>query len=186
MISLCPCTKSSRDNPAKTVKLTPTSSEPKSLVGRYATIKRRCAQTARISLHKPISLKELSADKKHTIRQILGVSLRALSSDFAELCFGLRLSSVPSPSLLRFGRRYLRRQSDSRKREKRDRRKNFAPFGNCRNIWGLAKETAQHARGRIILLPAWGPLTIGQAATCGRQPGLGRSRIARRPRPRPT
>ena len=33
------------------VKLTPRSSEPKSLLGRYAAIRRRCAQTARISLH---------------------------------------------------------------------------------------------------------------------------------------
>jgi hypothetical protein len=37
------------------------------------------------------------------IRQLLGVSLRALSSDFPELSFGFRLRSASSPSRLRFG-----------------------------------------------------------------------------------
>jgi hypothetical protein len=58
------------------------------------TIKRRCAQTARISLHEPISFKEPSSDKKRAIRQFLGVSLRALPSDFPD--FRVVLPSLPS------------------------------------------------------------------------------------------
>jgi hypothetical protein len=53
------------------------------------------------SLHQ--IFKERSSDKKRAIRQLLGVSLRALSSDFPELSFGFRLRSASSPSRLRFG-----------------------------------------------------------------------------------
>ena len=95
------------NNPAKTVKLTPTSSNPhlsvKILVGRYAAIRRRCAQTARISLHEPISLKERPPDKKQTIRQMLGVFVRALSSGFSKLSLGRSRRFVSIPSHLCFG-----------------------------------------------------------------------------------
>jgi hypothetical protein len=49
------------------------------------------------------NVKERSSDKKRAMRQFLGVSLRALSSDFPKLSFGFRLRSASSPSRIRFG-----------------------------------------------------------------------------------
>jgi ABC-type uncharacterized transport system permease subunit len=71
------------------------------------------------------SFKELSADKKRAIRQFLGVSLRALSSDFPG--FPLAFAAVPSRHrrVSVSVRRYLRSHAGTRKREKCDQAKIF-------------------------------------------------------------
>lgn len=107
-------------------------------------VRRRCAQTARISLHNQI-FKEPSSDKKRAMRQLLGVSLRALSSDFPD--FPLACAFVPfrhrrvSASV----KRYLRRGAGSRKREKDDLCKIFDREGKDRKILGLAQDQPQGA-----------------------------------------
>jgi hypothetical protein len=70
------------------------------------------------SLHQ--IFKELSSDKKRAIRQFLGVSLRALPSDFPNFTLRLTVASVRHRHVSASVRRYLRRPPGSRKSKKHD------------------------------------------------------------------
>jgi len=111
------------------------------LLGRYAAIRRRCAQTARISLHEPISFKE-HGHKTHSTPEPLA---------YLPSCLQIVPQRPPAtaprhvrsafPLLFRFGEGYLRRARSTRKGKKRLCRKKFAEAGNARNIWWLAQES---------------------------------------------
>jgi len=86
----------------QTVKLSPTSSSAtltgNFLVGRYARARRRCAQTARISLRMYTNSKSAKT-QNCADRQFPSVSSPFVSSGFA----GRHLRSIPPPSRFRFG-----------------------------------------------------------------------------------
>jgi hypothetical protein len=93
--------------------------------------------------------KEPSSDKKHAIRQFLGVSLRALSSDFPG--FPAACAAVPSRHrhVSASVRRYLRRPRCARKREKGVPSKIFQRAGKKRKIlrlWMLSPLEASFPR----------------------------------------
>ena len=67
------------------------------------TVKRRCAQTARISLHLSKMSKSVSSEKNRTSRQFPSVTSSASSSDFPNLGVCSCICVRPSPSLFRFG-----------------------------------------------------------------------------------
>jgi hypothetical protein len=66
-------------------------------------VRRRCAQTARISLHFIILSKSDRPNKNEPSRQFPSVSPSACPSDFPERRSGICRRSVPSPSRFRFG-----------------------------------------------------------------------------------
>ena len=67
------------------------------------TVKRRCAQTARISLHSIKMSKSVSSEQNRTSRQFPSVTSSASSSDFPNLRVCSCICFRPSPSLFRFG-----------------------------------------------------------------------------------
>jgi hypothetical protein len=121
------------------------------------TIKRRCAQTARISLqYQSVSKSD---------RQTKNVrSARTLAYPFAP-CLQIFRSFLSAFAVGPFRHRrvsasvdgYLRRRRGARKREKRDLRKNFGRIGNSRKIWGLAQEMAQVTTlcGKNLAVMTW-------------------------------
>jgi hypothetical protein len=135
------------NNPAKTVKLTPTSSDSNlavtPLVGRYAAIRRRCAQTARISLHEPISLKELSSDKIPRGASFLAYPRLTCLQNFRVLSLACAAVRSRHRHVSASVSGYLRRAAASRKREKHKPAKIFHISGKRCEIGGLAQEVAQ-------------------------------------------
>ena len=96
----------SNKNP-QTVKLSPGSSEnqPRGQLPYRADMlrsRRRCAQTARISLHQ-FNCQRAIKRQNFTGRRFPGVSPLVLSSDFPARRIGFRVRFDPSPSLVRFG-----------------------------------------------------------------------------------
>jgi hypothetical protein len=75
------------------------------------------------------NFKERSSDKKRVIRQSLGVSLRALSSDFPVLRRGPAAASDRHLGVSASVEGYLRMGDDARKREKHDTAKIFQRGG---------------------------------------------------------
>ena len=116
-------------------------------------LRRRCAQTARISLH--VQSVSKSADTKHAAHQNLWRTCR-LASRFSELSLRLTVASVRHRHVSASVRRYLRRASGTRKSKKHVCRKNFAETGKLRKIWWLTQETLQLTRhcSNILALAA--------------------------------
>ena len=148
-------------------------------------LRRRCAQTARISLHtfnfQRAIVRQKTCDPPTSWRIPSRLAFRfsepSLPFPFASVRHRRRSASV---------RRYLRRQPGTRKSKKRVRHNYFAEAGKHRKIWWLAQERAQQTRrcGNFLALAASPAPT--HAAARRRIPGLGSRRSARSPTASPT
>ena len=135
-------------------------------------LRRRCAQTARISLHVPSCQRAQPSDKKRAMRQIPGVSPRALPSDFPNLSSNLAAASVRHRRVSASVRRYLRTNAKTRKRKKCGPSHFFRISLFLHKIWGL--------RARSLLLT---PQLRNILAAAQRDSGPQRGRTAPRNQP---
>jgi hypothetical protein len=85
-------------------------------------------------MNQSVSKSDLS-DKKRVMRQLLGVSLRALPSDFPNFRDRFSVASVRHRRISASVEGYLRRRRGARKSKKRITGKNFLDSGKRRKIW---------------------------------------------------
>jgi hypothetical protein len=147
-------------------------------------VRRRCAQTARISLH-------FHQCQRAIVRQKTcdpPIPWRIPS----RLAFRFSEPSLPFPSASARHRRvsasvrgYLRRAPRTRKSKKHHCRKFFAETGNPRKIWWLAQENPQVTRRCGNFLAAAASRKQPQAEAGRRIAPFGISRTASRPSARP-
>ena len=181
------------NNPAKTVKLTPTSSNThltiSTLVGRYAAIRRRCAQTARISLHYQSVSKSDRQTKNERTAKSLAYPFAPYRQVFRSFPWALAAGSFRSRHISASVERYLRRPPGTRKREKRDPAIFFAGNEKFCKIGGLPQYCAQEPPFVATFLPCRLAITLvtrsGHAAARRRGAAFGKRRSANKSTARP-
>ena len=147
-------------------------------------VRRRCAQTARISLHFQICQRAIVRQKTCDPPTSWRIPSR-LAFRFSELPLPSPAASVRHRRVSASVKGYLRRAPRTRKSKKHLHRKIFAETGKRRKIWWLAQETLQSTRhcGNFVAIAAL--QRPSQAEARDLVPDLGTNRRARRPRARP-
>ena len=106
----------------------------RTLVGRYASVRRRCAQTARISLHKTTVSKSDPQTKFHEAPVSQRIPARLVFS-FSGAYLGFRRRPFPSPSRFRFGERvFTETRSDPQEGKTQSRKKTLRLPKTPRNL----------------------------------------------------
>ena len=147
------------------------------------TVKRRCAQTAHISLHHPSMSKSDPKNKKYRSASFLAHSVRLafrFSRAFSRLCHRPFRHRRCFASV----RRYLRNGAGSRKREKRECLHFFDRADFTRKIWGLGSLGPQGMLrcGRYFPQGSIGFAALRQLSTDSPRSG-DRTQVVFRPRP---